>query len=96
MKSRDFCYWLQGLFELAEPSTLDEKQVQTIRNHLNMVFYYEVDPSYGGKDVQDALNDLHSGGPVARPFSHLTESFSPERRERIEQQKEHLRQLHRP
>jgi hypothetical protein len=33
---------------------------------------------------------------VARPFSHLTEGFSPERRERIEQQKEHLRQLYRP
>ena len=95
MKSRDFCYWLQGLFELAEPSTLDEKQVQTIRNHLNMVFYHEIDPSYGGKEVQDALNNLHSGH-VARPFSDLTDGLSPERRERVEQHKEHLRQLFRP
>ncbi len=62
MKSRDFCYWLQGLFELAEPGTLDEKQVQTIRNHLNMVFYHEIDPSYGGKEVQLVLDKLHSGG----------------------------------
>jgi len=62
MKSRDFCYWLQGLFELAEPSTLDEKQVQTIRNHLNMVFYREIDPSYGDEEVQLALDKLHSGG----------------------------------
>ena len=95
MKSRDFCYWLQGLFELAEPSTLDEKQVQTIRNHLNMVFYHEIDPSYGGKEVQDALNNLHSGN-VARPFSDLTEGLSPERRERVEQHKEYLRQFLRP
>jgi hypothetical protein len=61
MKSRDFCYWLQGLFELAEPGTLNEKQVRTIRNHLNMVFYHEIDPSYGGEEVQKTLNDLHSG-----------------------------------
>jgi len=24
MKSRDFCYWLQGLFELQNPKALDE------------------------------------------------------------------------
>ena len=61
MKSRDFCYWLQGLFELAEPTTLDDRQVQVIRNHLNMVFYHEIDPSYGGEEVQKTLNDLHLG-----------------------------------
>ena len=48
-----------------------------------------------GEGVQDALNNLHSGN-VARPFSDLTEGLSPERRERVEQHKEHLRQLFRP
>jgi hypothetical protein len=26
-----------------------------------MVFYHEIDPSFGGPEVQDALNQLHSG-----------------------------------
>jgi hypothetical protein len=30
--------------------------------------------------------------PAARPFSELTKDFSPERRQRIEQRKEQLRQ----
>jgi hypothetical protein len=38
---------------------------------------------------------LHSGN-VARPFSDLTEGLSPERRERVEQHKEYLRQFLRP
>ena len=61
MQSRDFCYWLQGLFELGDPESLTPDQIQVIRNHLNMVFYHEIDPSFGGPEVQDALNQLHSG-----------------------------------
>lgn len=26
-----------------------------------MVFVHEIDPSYGGKDVQEKLNEIHSG-----------------------------------
>jgi hypothetical protein len=29
-----------------------------------MVFYHEIDPSFGGPEVQDALNMLHSGSSV--------------------------------
>ena len=65
MESRDFCYWLQGLFELAEPSTLNERQVQIIRNHLSMVFYHEIDPSFGDERAQEALSKLHMGGVVS-------------------------------
>jgi hypothetical protein len=61
MKSRDFCYWLQGFFELAEPVTLTPTRVQMIRNHLSMVFYHEIDPSFGGPKEQAVLNELHSG-----------------------------------
>jgi hypothetical protein len=38
MNPLDFCYWLQGLMEVGNPKTLDETQVQHIKNHLNMVF----------------------------------------------------------
>lgn len=61
MRSRDFCYWLQGLFELVNPETLTADQIQVIRNHLNMVFYHEIDPSFGGVEAQSDLDDLHSG-----------------------------------
>lgn len=39
MKSEQFCYWLQGLFELGNPTQLDEKQTELIKKHLNMVLY---------------------------------------------------------
>lgn len=41
MTPRDFCYWLQGLFEIGEPSELTPRQVEIIQNHLNMVFIHE-------------------------------------------------------
>lgn len=63
MQSRDFCYWLQGLFELGNPESLSSDQIQMIRNHLNMVFYHEIDPSFGGPDAQSDLNEIHNPGP---------------------------------
>jgi hypothetical protein len=38
MTERDFCYWLQGLFEISDPKTLDEDQVSMIKEHLQLVF----------------------------------------------------------
>lgn len=37
MKSKEFLYWLQGLFELCEIKELNETQVKTIQRHLQMV-----------------------------------------------------------
>jgi len=90
MTSRDFCYWLQGLFELGNPQTLTPEQIQIIRNHLNMVFYHEIDPSFGGPEVQDALNEIHSGsvGHISSlpgnptPLTNETESLRPQQRPR--------------
>jgi peptide methionine sulfoxide reductase MsrA len=45
MKSMEFCYWLQGLFELEEPTSLNQKQTELIRSHLEMVFAYDKTPS---------------------------------------------------
>ena len=33
-----FCYWLQGVFEVAGPATLNAVQVKTVREHLALVF----------------------------------------------------------
>ncbi len=59
MTSRDFCYWLQGYFEVSEPKTISEKEVQMIKKHLNLVFKHEIDPSMGDGKHQAELNEIH-------------------------------------
>ena len=60
MTSRDFAFWLQGLFELAEPETLDEKQTELIKRHLALVFIHEIDPSHSNDPrVQALLQEVH-------------------------------------
>jgi hypothetical protein len=59
MKSVEFCYWLQGLFELGDPKRLDEKQTDLIKRHLALVFVHEIDQSYP-KDQQQKLNAIHA------------------------------------
>lgn len=66
MNSRDFCYWLQGLMEVGEPTELNAKQVDLIKRHLNMVFIHEIDQSYPAEQ-QDALNKAHAGEKPAIP-----------------------------
>jgi hypothetical protein len=64
MKSNEFAYWLQGFFELSNTNTLDEKQVQMIKNHLKLVFLYDIDPSYSDdKTVQTIFQNIHDGKP---------------------------------
>ncbi len=41
MTPENFCYWLQGLLEIGNPSTLDAQQVLIIKDHLNLVFKKE-------------------------------------------------------
>lgn len=63
MTSRDFCYWMQGWFELNE--TIDHRNgatqetLEVIRRHLNMVFHHEIDPSM--PDTNGELTALHNG-----------------------------------
>lgn len=72
MTEKDFCYWLQGFFEMTEADVLSQKQVLMIREHLALVFNkvtssiqddYEVDdgtPKSQGKWIeQNVSNDLH-------------------------------------
>lgn len=67
MTSRDFCFWLQGSFEILNPKTLDEKQVDMIKRHLNLVFKHEIDPSM--PDPTGELQATHDGTPcpVSKP-----------------------------
>jgi len=45
MKAVEFCYWLQGLFEINNPRDLGVKQVETIEKHLKMVYLHEKEES---------------------------------------------------
>jgi len=62
MNSIDFCYWLQGHFEISETTELNEKQVEIIKNHLNLVFKHEIDGIYE-KDELQKIHDGGTGGP---------------------------------
>lgn len=64
MTSRDFCYWLQGYFEInataASHPELSVEQVDCIRKHLALVFIHEIDPSAGPPEHQAKLNAVHA------------------------------------
>lgn len=46
MQSRDFCYWLQGFFELSgDKAQITAHQAALIRRHLDLVFAHEIDTS---------------------------------------------------
>lgn len=60
MKSRDFCYWLQGILEVGyNGNGLTADQVEQIQNHLGMVFVHEIDPSFPVAQ-KPALDKAHS------------------------------------
>jgi len=64
MTSREFCYWLQGHFELTDDTDLTKHQIDTVKTHLAMVFKHEIDPSLGSAEHQTALSNIHSGGSL--------------------------------
>lgn len=37
MTPENFCYWLQGMLEIVDPKSLDEKQIAVIKDHLSLV-----------------------------------------------------------
>lgn len=68
MNPTEFCYWLQGYFELREGnSALTEGQTEIIKDHLQLVFK---------KDTPDRNQTTHSnlpsptkrGGPYPHPL----------------------------
>lgn len=81
MTSRDFCFWLQGYFEITQ---VDEKpgltlaQVDLMRRHLALVFKHEIDPSMGNERAQAELNAIHNGeADKPKPTAQHTEPVYP-------------------
>ena len=73
MTSRDFCFWLQGYFELSGDQAIDQGQSNVIKQHLSMVFRHEIDPQMGNQAHQTDLDTIHAGaiggGTLSRPLS---------------------------
>ena len=60
MKARDFAFWLQGFFEVANPNTIGSKETEMIKKHLALVFKHEIDPEMGDEQHQAELNAIHN------------------------------------
>lgn len=41
MTPENFCYWLQGFFEISKTTEMTALQVEEIKNHLSLVFKKE-------------------------------------------------------
>lgn len=81
MTSRDFCYWLQGYFEISmadeeysERNGLTYDQQCVIKKHLAMVFLHEIDPSFG--DNNEALDRIHNGQTLDEAFKKVEEYWA--------------------
>lgn len=90
MKPDQFCYWMQGFFEISEVQneeiTLTPEQVKMIRAHLNLVFFHAIDPETL-KDKTDIeklkYQKIHDGaksGDTISPkeFDELIKSIQPQ------------------
>jgi hypothetical protein len=61
MKASEFCFWLQGLFELNNPQELNARQTTIIKRHLALVFKHDIDPKQGTPEHQAELQKIHDG-----------------------------------
>ena len=62
MNTIDFCFWLQGYFEISGGKEISQEQAEVIQNHLNLVFKHEIDPLRESETTTptDKLNLLHN------------------------------------
>ena len=84
----NFCYWLQGFFEISEVDKeiiLTPEQVKMIRAHLNLVFFHAIDPETL-KDKSDVeklkYQKIHDGAKSGetiskKEFDELIKKSSP-------------------
>lgn len=63
MNTIDFCFWLQGYFEISGSKELTAEQTKIVKNHLHLVFKHEIDPAREKETPAPAsvLSHAHSG-----------------------------------
>lgn len=63
MTATEFCYWLRGFVELAEPRGMSERQVKIMNDHLDLVLRKET-PRRGG-DEAPSLESYRAVFPIS-------------------------------
>lgn len=66
MNATEFCYWLQGFFEVSNPANLTKKQTEMVKEHLGLVFEKVttgsfIVPKHKAKDALSAAKRTLSG-----------------------------------
>jgi hypothetical protein len=71
MNTIDFCYWLQGHFELNPNTPITPEQTELIKNHLHLVFKHEIDPLRESQTTTPLaeLNQAHT--PYHNPMNDV-------------------------
>ena len=64
MNAVDFCFWLQGHFEISGSIAMTPEQVEIVKNHLSLVFKHEIDPLRESETPTPVkvLSQAHAGG----------------------------------
>lgn len=68
LSAENFCFWLQGFFELTDVKTLSEKQVNIIKEHLELVF---VKGTVVSKEEWDKVLEQLKNPPYIAPTGTL-------------------------
>ncbi len=55
MTPEQFCYWLQGYFEVSDETRLSPKQVEIIEDHLQKVFNQDPTPTNSAIHLSDTF-----------------------------------------
>ena len=72
MTTRDFAYWLQGFFEIHGKDEMTPEQIKIVKNHLNLVFKHDIDPSFGlTKEQEKERSRKMPARPIRRTSSLL-------------------------
>jgi hypothetical protein len=69
MTPENFCYWLQGLFEVGNPTELSKEQLDVVKEHLQLVFKKVTHHKLGEapnkvvdrKEIDDYIKKIKSG-----------------------------------
>lgn len=70
MTSQNFCYWLQGYFELSSNRLFDEAQIKVMRQHCDLAIAYdEMQPHPDPTEAMKFIRELHK----ALHTSHMKE-----------------------
>ncbi len=64
MISSQFCFWLQGFFELSAPGPITEEQAEIIKTHLALVFQHDPTMEHKTpKPLDETLNNILKDKP---------------------------------